>query len=667
MPVTLLRIPLERASRLIVIASAALAAATHGWLASWQPDLALGALVAFGVSYAVAHVAFRIALALVVATAYVAPALLNLALNASDYHVMLVWLAAFAGLLFARVDMARWHLPPRWVAPLAAWAAVIAVTWPIVATRELDFSLASVRTLEIGTAAIAAPPPVAAAFVVIFALSQLLAILFLDRLWHEFGSAEPAAFVRAVVMPAIAGVSVGCLVGLYQGLVDITFLNPPIWATAGRAGGLALDANTFGTGAAIWGPLAIAAAWWSGRHLRLGVAAFALLGAGMWMSGSRTALVVFTTGAAGVGIGALQARDLWRPRVARAASAAAVLVALLVMAAVPRDFDSTSAVGRAFARLPRLEAGEMRRFAHEMWDRFGYGEAASRMIVEHPLTGIGVGAFHVVAPEYIYEKSGGYRFVGGDNAQNWWRHQLAELGAIGALPSIWMSLLLFWLVARRSPQAPPTSTIVRMVILGVGVASLVGVPTQHPATVLSVAIALFFLRVTMPQPPGERQAGRGIWYVVFLIAAATAAGQVASARGSLRVPQRAVKLGVPYHYGMTLPEGVSEYGEMRWIQSGALDVRPVQRRWYQLTFWHPRPGPNSPAVEVRVDIDGREALRRSIPASEPVSYFIEAPQDRRSMVLRFVVSPVYQPYALGIAQQWHDELPGNVPRAQVIR
>jgi O-Antigen ligase len=657
---------LERASRLIVIASAALAAAAHGWLASWQPGLALAALVAFGVSYAASRVAFRVALALVVATAYLAPALLNLAMHSNDYHVLLAWLAALAGVVFARMDTSRWHLPRPWVAPLAGWAVVIAVTWPIVAGRELDFSLASVRTLEIGTAAIAAPPPIAAAFVVIFALAQLLAILFLDCLWQEFGGAEPSMFARAVVAPAVAGVSVGCLAGLYQGLVDITWVNPPIWSTDGRAGGLALDANTFGTGAAIWGPLAIAAAWWSGRHLRLGIAAFALLGAGMWTSGSRTALVVFATGTAGVVIGALQARSLWSPRVARAVAAAAVLVALATIVLVPRDFSS-SGLGRAFARLPRLEAGELRRFASELWNRFDYGAAASRMIAEHPLTGIGVGAFHLIAPEYIYEKSGGYRFVGGDNAQNWWRHQLAELGAIGALPSVWMSLLLFWLVARRSRQAPPTSTIVRMVILGVGVASLVGVPTQHPATLLSVSIAMFFLRVTVPQPAGERRVGRAGWYAVFGLAVATAAGQAVSAVGPLSVPQRAVHLGVPYHYGLSPPEGLSEYGEMRWIQSGALEVRPVQRHWYQLTFWHPRPGPSSPPVEVRLDIDGREALRRSIPAAEPVSYFIEVPQDRRSIMLKFSVSPAYHPHALGIAQQWRDDLPANVPLAQVIR
>ena len=155
---------------------------------------------------------------------------------------------------------------------------------------------------------------------------------------------------------------------------------------------MALDANTFGTGAAIWAPLAIAAAWWSGRGLRLGVAAFVLLGAGMWTSGSRTALAVFVTGTAGVVIAALQARGMWRPGIARAAAAAAVLVTLLAMAIVPRDYESTTAVGRAFARLPQFEVGEMRRFANELWNRFDYGAAASKMIAEHPLTGIGVGA-----------------------------------------------------------------------------------------------------------------------------------------------------------------------------------------------------------------------------------------------------------------------------------
>src|SRR4029453_7952968 len=69
----------EQASRLTVIASAAVAAVAHGWLAGWQPSLAPAAFLAFALSFAAARVAFRPALAIVLGTAYIAPALLQLA------------------------------------------------------------------------------------------------------------------------------------------------------------------------------------------------------------------------------------------------------------------------------------------------------------------------------------------------------------------------------------------------------------------------------------------------------------------------------------------------------------------------------------------------------------------------------------------------------------
>ncbi len=35
-----------------------------------------------------------------------------------------------------------------------------------------------------------------------------------------------------------------------------------------------------------------------------------------------------------------------------------------------------------------------------LWERFGYGPAAIQMIKEHPIDGIGVGAFHALVIDY---------------------------------------------------------------------------------------------------------------------------------------------------------------------------------------------------------------------------------------------------------------------------
>lgn len=654
---------------MIVIVSMALAVVTHGWLAHWQPAIGLAAIAAFVLTFAIARVSLPAGLAFVGATSYLAPALLSLAFNASDYHHMLVWLAAAAGPVIARADWSRWHVPRAWLIPMAGWALVVALTWPIVAGREVDFTVAGARTMMGAQGVFSAPPPVAAAFIVIFALGQLLAILWIDLLCARVALSDGTAFVRAAILPFVASAAIGALVGLYQALGDITWLNPDIWATANRASGLMLDANTFGTGAAIWAPVAIAAAWTTNRRVWLGAAAFAVLAAGLWVSGSRTALLTLVAGTCGVLVGALRRQGVWQPRIARIVAFVALALLLLTMALVPRDYQSSTAFGRLFARVPRLEADELRRFAVELWDRFDYGPAASEMIREYPLTGIGVGAFHVIAPDYIYRASGGYRRVGPDNAQNWWRHQVAELGLIGALPSLAMSVVILWVLVRAPAHGDVAgvSTILRSVLAGVGVASLFGVPSHHPATAVSVGTVLFFFARSVPLPAREEASvAQGWWLAAFAVAGATAVGQSVTAAHELRVPHRAARFGLPYEYGFSSAEGLSAAGEMRWVHSKAARVVRIDGPWYQLTFWHPRPQTAEP-VTVSLAIDGRMVLQREIRGPEPTSFFLEAPRNRPWMVMDFTASPAAGAHTVGVASQWLSELPPGVPADRVVR
>src|SRR5438128_6397476 len=59
----------------------------------------------------------------------------------------------------------------------------------------------------------------------------------------------------------------------------------------------------------------------------------------------------------------------------------------------------------------------------ELWSRGGYGTVATRMVRDYPLTGVGVGSFNWMAPDYWREMANDK--LPFDNAQNWWRHQVA--------------------------------------------------------------------------------------------------------------------------------------------------------------------------------------------------------------------------------------------------
>ena len=434
---------MERASRLIVIASIVLAGATHAWLATWHPWLPAAAAAVFAITFVLARVSLPLTLAPVVGAMYLMPAIYYIAMGRSslstDFQLTLVWLAAVSGPLLAHSDLARWHLPPRWTLPLVGWALVLAVSWPIVAGREIDFSLIAARTLDTTNALSGVPPRMAAAWVVIIALAQMIGILWIDLLWARFSGAALARAERYVILPVIAGTAIGAAAGLYQALVDLDWMNPGIWSNLRRASGLMLDANTFGIGAAIWAPAAIALAWRLGKPVWIGGLFFALLAGGMWTAGSRTALLACSAGAFGVVVAVAQRKGLWQPRMAQIVALVGAGVLVLAMFVAPRGGNSPSPLQRVFDRLPRPEAAELRRFADEIfWDRFGYGRAAFMIIADHPLTGVGIGAFHVVLNDFYHRATG--QMLRPDNAQNWWRHQLAELGAVGGFPSLWMSL-----------------------------------------------------------------------------------------------------------------------------------------------------------------------------------------------------------------------------------
>lgn len=660
---------MERTTRLTVLVSTLCACATHAWLAHTERGLLVATFIAFAGVLAVARFSFATAVAFVAASAYAVPALLTAAFQRADYHHLGVWLAALAGLVVAQADVSRWHFPRRWRWPLAGWALVLAVSWPVVAAREVNFSLVAAESYG-GTNGISQlSPPVAAAYVVVFALTPLLGLLFLDLLFAKFhGDVRRCA--RVVGAPFVVGVAASALVGIYQRTVDLEFLNPPLWSNLLRAGGLMNDANTFGTGAAIWAPLSVVVVWAAGYRTRWAVASYLLLACGMWSAGSRTALLAFTAGSIGVGIALLKRRGLWQPKMGRVLALAGAAAIVLVVAVVPREFEGGNAFKRAFDRIPRLDSGDIRRFVVEdLWLRFGYGQAAIDIVRDHPLAGVGGGAFHVVAPDYIYRRT--QRALAADNAQNWWRQQLAESGIVGALPALWASVLVLLLLRGPMDGDPPgTVTVLRATIVGVGVASLFGVPTQHPATWLSFATAVYLLiaQVRTGDDDTVPARSRSPWGVGMALALLVASALLITGLGDLRPPNRALETVAPYAEGLTAVEGTSDFGEFRWAGTSALAVMPVHGQWLQLTMWAPYADVARRNISVAVRMNERLVLQHAFNEPEAGSYFIAVPPGVDAVTLRVqITGRVASQRAIQVATAWRGQVPRGVAEGRVIR
>ena len=201
-----------------------------------------------------------------------------------------IWAAAFLGAMAPRSLRSAWAVPRRWKAPLILWAVTIAVTWPIVALRELDFTPALLNITHLASSMVGGPPPLAASWVADVAVTLGLGILWFDWLFLAFARDEPG-FRRRVIAALAGSWAIATAAGIYQLFGDMFFLNRGLFGALGRASGTMIDANPFGVIAAAWGPALVAAAWLTrSRSLRaLALCGLAASWLRLWASAARTA------------------------------------------------------------------------------------------------------------------------------------------------------------------------------------------------------------------------------------------------------------------------------------------------------------------------------------------------------------------------------------------
>lgn len=647
-----------RAAKVFVLASTLLALAAQAWLVSaTHPWLWWVVALAFGASVAISRASLTFGLACPLLLAYTAPALVMLATGSTEYQLIVVWLAVLAGPIVAGSDWRRWHTPERWTIALVAWAVILAITWPVIALREIDWSLIAARTLDTPNGIYAPAPPLSAGSVVLAALGQLLGLLWLDFLWTRFGARELARAERVVVLPLVASIALGCTVAVGQKTIDIGWLSTEPWPRLDRAAGLMLDANSFGTAAAMWAPLALAAAWRLGLPTAAGAAVTALVAAGMWTSGSRTALLV-----AVVGVTAISTAVLWRSRSwqTRYAPLALLLAAAIVVVGFTfRGSDESSPLARLMDTIPSAAEGGVPQLARDLWDRNGYGVAAARAIAEHPWTGLGTGAFTLLSPEYFHLETGG--LIPGDNAQNWWRHQIVELGILGAIPALAVSIGILAMLVIGTPTAGnrAVTTLLRGTLTGVGLASLVGVGTQHPALFLTFMTIVFWLgalvgRPAPPEPP------RAWWLAALVLAVVVVAGQAMSAVGALRVPHRAVTHGFGYGYGFSAPQADPVRGQVRRTASHAVGVIPAEHAYFHVTLVAPQASAGEP-VQIRL-WRGRDLIvDQRVSGQEPIVRYIGVrPGEQRLMIEVDVSRTADDGTGVTLAGTWVRALPDGI-------
>ena len=551
-----------------------------------------------------------------------------------------VWLVAVVGFTLPRISWSRWELPSVWGLLLGGWALTVSLAWPVLVARELGFDVRVVTDVAAINSWSGLSAPHVIAWILHTTLVHLTGLLWLE--WLLTRSLTPSR-TPPVGHALWIGVTVASVVAIVQGVIDIEFMSTPAWASLRRATATMLDANAYGALAALAGPVAVI----SLAPLRLTAGpllaglALGINWLGLWMSGSRTALVCGIVGTLALAASMLRSGSWSRSgfRWVAWVTAAVVVTGLLW---------SSAAIGP----LQRLRAvNEIRTVegVQRLWARGGYGTIALQMIREHPLTGVGFGTYHWLAPDYWRVQTD--QALPFDNAQNWWRHEIAEFGVVGALPLMAWSCCLCWLIVSGRPNKTHVQAdiSVRGLLIGLGLISLVGMPTQNPLVMMwFLYLAAWLASLGHPSHRSLHwpSAARLGWPVAATLAVFYAGGHLVLARSSLSVAERAVRAHRDYAVGTYAPESTPGGGEFRWTRADARISLRTRSRVAVLRSWVAHPDAAVRPVTLRIATPCQEILVEELHNERLVSLALELPDDG-PLVLLTHVSRTWRPSDYG--------------------
>jgi O-antigen ligase len=645
------------ATRVIVVASTVLAAFAQGYLATeYLPPQTIWLTTATLVVMAVIGYRARfVLLPAVLSLPYLMPAVLLAWRGNEDFSLDFVWMMPLLGLALSGPGAHRWSLPVRWQWPLVTWATIVAITWPVVFLRETDFAL-WVLPLNAANTSVGGGPWDVNKLVTYLAVAHTLGILWIDALCRWYAG-DRDRFIREVIYPLAATAAIGSLIAIYQGFVDMSFLNRGFWTYMLRVAGTHGDPNKLGAVAAFWaiGTVVLARRWsspWSGI---VSVAAIVIGVAAVWTSGSRTGLAAI---AVSVALATYEAVRAWRFDARRLATAGigAVVVVAVVVVALQNATTHTVVQRGTLGYLPFIgDRGFANSVNELLWERFGYGPAAIEMVKEHPIDGVGVGMFHTLVRDYgTLRGYRGERALPPDNAQNWFRHILAEQGIVGSIPVMWWCVLLMLLLFSRHHGDRLSVGLLRGILLGFAVASMFGMPAQHMAVVITFWVFVFWVLIERngepPGPPLFSSWSRAASIAALALILVHTATTIADARGDLWPRNRSMRFGWFYKYGMSElePDPGGNPVQRRWtIAPRSLAVVPINGKVMKLVAWIDHPDGDERPVKAKVWADGTLVFDGEIRRSAPLFLDIPATPGRSHLILETEIDRLWAPRDYG--------------------
>jgi hypothetical protein len=274
------------------------------------------------------------------------------------------------------------------------------------------------------------------------------------------------------------------------------------------------------------------------------------------------------------------------------------------------------------------------------------------MLKQFPITGVGVGGFYQLFPDYAFVLTGIRKPF--DNAQSWYRHQLAELGVVGSLGWLWWVASFAWLLltSRGDKNKQFEAGVVKGALVSISVVSLISMPTQLTPVALTVWVFVFWYVSLSKEVQHHLQTDRWtrgwmLWLIVWLVAIGFVVDTYRIARTELRPPYRALFADWTYVRGFYDLENSGRGEPFRWAWDNAVFVFPTQAQYLKLTCWVYHPDVTVRPVDLRIWRRDQPIVSVTLHDKTPVTWYVRVPTDHPRMMLETWVSRTWRPSDYG--------------------
>jgi hypothetical protein len=195
----------------------------------------------------------------------------------------------------------------------------------------------------------------------------------------------------------------------------------------------------------------------------------------------------------------------------------------------------------------------------------------------------------------------------------------------------------------------------RGLLIGLGLVSLVGMPTQDPVSLLWFYALVAWLLVSLEEQGRvasvEWRLPSAAWLAVAVLAIAYASGQAMLAAGDLSVEARAMRAGRDYRVGMYPPEENLEWGRYQWTTDDArvslIPTGPI----LALRAWVAHPDAAERPVGLRLSTLCQVLFDEELTGTDERSLELRVPDGAPNVTLHIEVSRTWSPTQYGGADR----------------